>query len=153
MRIDFCIVELHLWCCQRYKTYLGLHVKHLIFLSNFNQTCQMCMTDFNKSLQIKFHENLSNLSHVISSQTDWKTMKLIVAFATLQMHLKRLCCSSCSYYVTCDWSMFCWKWFFKSMCKMCCNVIFLSYGKELIAQLNAKQADRYIFQIYSKLCL
>ena len=31
------------------------------------------MTDFNKSLQIKFHENLSNWSQVISSQTDGLT--------------------------------------------------------------------------------
>jgi len=32
---------------------------------------------------------------------------------------------------------------------MCCNVVFLSCGKEL----NAKQADRYVLQIYSELCL
>jgi len=31
------------------------------------------MTDFNKSLQIKFHENLSNWSQVIPLQTDGLT--------------------------------------------------------------------------------
>jgi len=36
---------------------------------------------------------------------------------------------------------------------MCCNVVFSSCGKELIAQLNAKQADRYVIHIYSELCL
>jgi len=66
--------------------YIGLHVKYLLFLSDFNETSIFLWQTFGKSSNIKFHGNSSSgpeLFHVHNyRQTDrWMDVtKLIVAF-------------------------------------------------------------------------
>jgi len=58
-------VKLFLCSCQHYDTYVDLHVKYLVFLSDFNQIW-IFLTDFHKSLRIKLHENLSGGSRAFT---------------------------------------------------------------------------------------
>jgi len=66
------------------KKYIGLNVKSPVFLSNFNETLILMKLlfywqIFDKSSNIKFHENLSSGSWVVLCE--WTDMtKLIVAF-------------------------------------------------------------------------
>jgi len=55
--------------CQHYETCVDLHVKYLVFLSNFNQIW-IFLTDFHESVNIKFHENLSGGSRAFYMRTD-----------------------------------------------------------------------------------
>jgi len=57
---------------------IGLHVRYLLFLSDFNETW-IFMTDFQKYSSIKFHENLSSGSWVVPCRETDMT-KLIVTF-------------------------------------------------------------------------
>jgi len=58
--------------------YIYLHVKYFLFLSDFNETRQI----FEKSSNIKFHENLSSESRVVPCvRTDMA--KLTVAFRNM----------------------------------------------------------------------
>jgi hypothetical protein len=61
------------------KMYIGLHVKYPLFLSDFKESC-IFSTDFEKSSNVKLHENPlvgPPLFHA-DGQTDMT--KLIVAF-------------------------------------------------------------------------
>jgi len=49
------------------KTYADLLVKYLVFLSNFNQIW-IFLTDFSRSLHIKFHENLYDGSRAFTCE-------------------------------------------------------------------------------------
>jgi len=53
-------------CYQEYKAYLGLHIKCLIFLSDFCENLAFS-TDFNESPKVKFHENPSSGSCAVPS--------------------------------------------------------------------------------------
>ena len=53
------------------KMYIGLHVKYPLFLSDFNETCIFSTQIFEKSSNIKLHENPSSGSRVVPcEQTD-----------------------------------------------------------------------------------
>ena len=73
-----------MWINERdtIKMYFGLHVKYSLFLSDFNENW-IVSSDFDKSSNIKFHENPSSGSRVVPCgqtvrQTDMT--KLVVAF-------------------------------------------------------------------------
>ena len=70
----------------RLNMYSGLHVKYLLFLSDFNET-GIFSTDFEKRSKIKFHEILSSGSRVVQwGRTDGlaygqtEMTKIIVVF-------------------------------------------------------------------------
>jgi hypothetical protein len=66
--------------------YIGLHVKYLLFLSDFNETSIFLWQTFGKSSNIKFYGNPSSGAELFDvhnyRQTDrWTDVtKLIVAF-------------------------------------------------------------------------
>ena len=64
------------------KVFICLHVKDPLFLSDFNNSLTFS-TDFRKILNIRFHENPSSGSRVVSCERTDMT-KLIVAFAILR---------------------------------------------------------------------
>ena len=54
-------------------SYIGLHVKYPLFLSDFNETL-IFLTDFRKYSDIKFHETSPNGTQaVLRGQTDGRT--------------------------------------------------------------------------------
>lgn len=61
----FSVLLSNMCSCQHYEPYVDLHIKYLVFLSNFNQIW-IFLTDFRKSLHIKFHENLSGWSRAFT---------------------------------------------------------------------------------------
>jgi len=65
---EFSFAMLNYICCyQEYKAYLGLHIKGLIFLSDFCENLTFS-TDFNESPRVKLHENPSSGSCAVPSR-------------------------------------------------------------------------------------
>jgi hypothetical protein len=60
------------------KMYFGLHARHRLFLSDFNETWNFLDRNFEKSSNIKFHENPPTGTRVIPCERIDIT-KLIVA--------------------------------------------------------------------------
>jgi hypothetical protein len=77
--------------------YIGLHVKYPLFFSDFNETWS-CSTHFRKISKLKFHENPSSGSRIIScGQTDRQTNRHDEAnsrFSILRTRLKINYCKS-----------------------------------------------------------
>jgi hypothetical protein len=80
--LNFCLKHFVFWeeLSEVSKMYIGLHVKYLLFFSDFNET--WIFSIFEKYTNIRFHENSSSGSQVVSCrQAD--VMKLIVTFHNL----------------------------------------------------------------------
>ena len=75
----FCLLLSNMCSCHHYKTYVDLHVKCLVFLSDFKQIW-IFLAYFHKSLHIRFHENLSGGSRALTcGQMDrWTDMTILI---------------------------------------------------------------------------
>jgi hypothetical protein len=61
------------------EMYIGLHVKQPLFLSDFNESWIFSI-DFLKTLNVKFHENRSNVRRALLADKRTDVTKLIIAF-------------------------------------------------------------------------
>ena len=68
--------------------YIGLHVKYVLFLSDFNDTWTFFGQFYEKYSNTKFHENLCSGSSVVPC--GWTDAKLTVAFRKFANAPKKL---------------------------------------------------------------
>jgi hypothetical protein len=79
-----CIVEVHV--AGNNKTYLCLHAKFLMLLSNFNQICSSS-TDFLKVTNIKFYKNHVVVAVLVCAYVQADMTELIRHFSQLCDHV------------------------------------------------------------------